>query len=391
MKLLELSLVLSFLSMTLASCQNATKRNPVEVLDTLTINQLQLSESSFQKIIEGKKTDLYLLKNKNHALAAFSNYGGRIISLMIPDISGKLTDVVVGLPGVEEYQQSTEPYFGAIIGRYGNRIARGKFSLDGKDYSVPLNNGSNALHGGKKGFQDVIWDARQLDDQTLEFSYLSKDMEEGFPGNLQVKVRYTLTDSNELKIDYEARTDKKTVINLTNHAFFNLNGEGSGSILDHHLQIMSDQYTPVDSTLIPTGKLESVQGSPFDFRASTRIGNRIDANNTQLKNGKGYDHNFVLNIDGGKKMKLAAIAEADRSGIIMEVWTTEPGLQFYSGNFMEGKNTFKGGSKDDFRTAFCLETQHFPDSPNRPEFPGTVLKPGEVYKSSSAYLFKLKE
>lgn len=390
MKLLQISLILSFLGITLLSCQTASEKDSGKVSDTITNNH-KLSRRSFQKTIDGKKADLFLLKNKNHAQAAFTNYGGRIISLLVPDTAGKLTDVVVGLSSLAKYRKSTEPYFGALIGRYGNRIAGGKFSLDGNNYAVPINNGPNSLHGGKRGFQDVIWDANQLDDQTLEFSYLSKDMEEGFPGNLQVVVRYTLTDENELKINYEARTDKKTIINLTNHAFFNLNGEGSGSILDHQLQIMADQYTPVDSTLIPTGKLEAVQGGPFDFRASTRIGNRIDEDNIQLKNGKGYDHNFVLNVSGGKKMKLAAIAEGERSGIIMEVWTTEPGLQFYSGNFMQGKNTFKGGSKDDFRTAFCLETQHFPDSPNQPEFPTTVLKPGEVYKTSSAYVFSLKK
>ena len=390
MKLIRISPLLIFGGIILISCQNASQNNSVKVLDTIT-NHHHLRRSSYQKTIDGKKTDLYLIKNKNQVSAAFTNYGARIISLLVPDASGKLTDVVVGFSSIEKYRRSTEPYFGATIGRYGNRIAGGSFSLDGHNYSTTINNGPNTLHGGKKGFQDVIWDAKQLDAQTLEFSYLSKDMEEGFPGNLQVLVRYTLTDKNELKINYEARTDKKTIINLTNHAFFNLNGEGSGSVLDHYLQVMADQYTPVDSTLIPTGKLEPVQGSPFDFRAATKIGSRIEEDHIQLKNGKGYDHNFVLNVSGGKKMRLAAIAEGDQSGITMEVWTTEPGLQFYSGNFMESKNTFKGGSKDDFRTAFCLETQHFPDSPNQPEFPTTVLKPEGLYKSSSSYVFGLKK
>lgn len=391
MKLIKSTLLLSLLGITLVSCQLTSEKQTEKVSDTLANTQLELSRVSFQKTIDDKKTDLYFLKNKNHVKAAFTNYGARIIGLLVPDTSGKLIDVVVGLPGVKEYQQSTEPYFGAIIGRYGNRIAGGKFSIDDINYTVPLNNGPNSLHGGKKGFQDVIWDAEQLDDQTLEFSYLSKDMEEGFPGNLQVVVRYTLTDANELEINYEAYTDKKTVVNLTNHAFFNLNGEGSGSILDHQLQIMADQFTPVDSTLIPTGILETVQGSPFDFRVLTRIGNRIDEDHIQLKNGKGYDHNFVLNVPRSQKKKMAAIVEGDRSGIIMEVWTTEPGLQFYSGNFMQGKNTFKGGSKDDFRTAFCLETQHFPDSPNQPEFPTTILKPGKMYKTSTTYAFSIKK
>lgn len=352
-------------------------------------NAVQLTKGSFQKTIDGKKTDLYILKNRNNAEAAFTNYGARIVSLIVPDRSGKLTDIVVGLSGLEEYKNSTEPYFGATIGRYGNRIARGKFTIDGKGYSLFINNSPNSLHGGKKGFQDVVWDAKQVNEHTLEFSYLSKDMEEGYPGNLQVKVIYTLTDENELKIDYEATTDKKTIVNLTNHAFFNLNGEGSGSILDHRLQINAEWYTPVDSALIPTGKLEPVQGTPFDFRKPARIGERIGVQNIQLKHGKGYDHNYVLNPANGEELQLAAIVQGERSGIIMEVFTREPGLQFYSGNFMQGKNKFKGGSRDDLRTAFCLETQHFPDSPNQPAFPSTILNPAEVYKTSSVYKFSV--
>ncbi|MFA6944513.1 MAG: aldose epimerase family protein [Pedobacter sp.] len=369
---------------TVFACNNVSTRNSGKVSDTLS-NGKVLSKDSFQKTVDGKRTSLYILKNKNRAEAAFTNYGARIVSLIIPDQSGKLTDVVVGLPGTVEYQRSTEPYFGATIGRYGNRIARGKFTLDGTVYSLFINNSPNSLHGGKKGFQDVVWDARQVNGQTLEFSYLSKDMEEGYPGNLKVKVIYTLTDENELKIDYEATTDKRTIINLTNHAFFNMNGEGSGDILNHILQINADQYTPVDSTLIPAGGPESVEGSPFDFRKATRIGEKIDEDHIQLKNGKGYDHNFVLNSGKGKEMKLAAIVKGDRSGIVMEVFTQEPGLQFYSGNFMQAKNTFKNGSKDEFRTAFCLETQHFPDSPNQPTFPTTILNPAEVYKTSTIY------
>jgi aldose 1-epimerase len=349
------------------------------------------SKTAFQTLIDGKNTDLFILRNKNKAEAAFTNYGARIVSLRVPDQSGKLTDVVVGFAGVEAYRQSTEPYFGATIGRYGNRIAGGKFKLDGQEYSIFINNTPNALHGGKKGFQDVVWDARQVNDQTLEFSYLSKDMEEGFPGNLQVKVIYSLSDDNELIINYEASTDKKTIVNLTNHAFFNLNGEGSGNILNHSLQINAAQYTPVDSTLIPLGKIESVAGSPFDFRKAVKIGDRIENNTIQLKYGKGYDHNYVLNPAESGKIKSAAIARGDQSGIVMEVYTQEPGLQFYSGNFMQGKNTFKGGSKDDFRTAFCLETQHFPDSPNQPAFPATVLKPGDLYKTSTVYKFSVSK
>lgn len=350
-----------------------------------------LSKDSFQQTIDGKRTDLYVLKNKNNAEASFTNYGGRLVSLLVPDKEGKLTDVVVGFSSAEQYKKSTEPYFGATIGRFGNRIAKGKFTLDGKAYTLFTNNGVNTLHGGKKGFQDVVWDARQTDGQTVEFTYLSKDMEEGYPGNLNVKVIYTLTDNNELKMDYEATTDKKTVINLTNHAFFNLNGEGSGQILSHKVQINADRYTPVDSTLIPTGQLEPVEGTPFDFRKPVTIGERIENDNIQLKSGKGYDHNYVLNPGKGEGLNLAATVWGDKSGIMMEVYTQEPGLQFYSGNFMQSKNTFKGGSKDDFRTAFCMETQHFPDSPNQPSFPTTVLKPTDVYKTSSIYKFSVQK
>ncbi len=389
--ILQLKLILPcFCLLALFACNSAKEKDLGITSDSSSIYNLQ-SKAAFQKIIDGKNTDLFILRNKNSAEAAFTNYGARILSLGIPDRSGKLTDVVVGFPDVEAYQKSTEPYFGATIGRYGNRIAKGKFILDGKEYSVFINNSPNALHGGKKGFQDVVWDVKQLNDQTLEFSYLSKDMEEGFPGNLQVKVIYTLSDDNELMINYEAFTDKKTIVNLTNHAFFNLNGEGSGSILNHTLQINAEQYTPVDSTLIPIGKMESVAGSPFDFQKVTRIGDRIDDDNIQLKYGKGYDHNYVLIPSKSGVMKAAAIVTGEKSGIVMEVFTQEPGLQFYSGNFMQGKNNFKGGSKDDFRTAFCLETQHFPDSPNQPAFPTTILNPGEVYKTTTVYKFSVKK
>ncbi len=355
---------------------------------TLETAGTSLAKEGFQEDVNGKKTDLYILKNKNNVQVAITNYGGRVVSLLVPDKAGKMTDVVVGFKSVDEYKNSSEPYFGATIGRVGNRIAKGKFKIDGKEYFVKPNNKQNALHGGKNGFQSVVWDANQPDDKTLELSYLSKDMEEGFPGNLNVKVVYSLTDDNELKIDYSATTDKKTVVNLTNHAFFNLNGEGNGTILNHTLLINADRYSPVDSTLIPTGELKAVAGTPFDFTKPAAIGARIEEKNEQLKNGGGYDHNYVLKA-ASSGMTHAASVTGDKSGIVMDVYTVEPGLQFYSGNFMQSKNIFKGGAKDDFRTAFCLETQHFPDAPNQPSFPKIELNPGETYKTSSVYKFSV--
>lgn len=346
--------------------------------------------SAFDQVVDGKPTALYVLKNKNNMQAKFTNYGGRLVSLLVPDKDGKLTDVVVGLNSVEAYKNSTEPYFGATIGRYGNRIANGKFSIDGTEYTLFKNNGAHTLHGGKKGYQYVVWDAQQPNDHTLVLNYLSKDMEEGYPGNVNVKVTYSLTDDNEVKMEYEATTDKKTVVNLTNHAFFNLNGEGSGTILNHIVQINADRYNPVDAGLIPLGPLAPVAGTPFDFRTPTAIGARIEADNVQLKNGVGYDHNFILN-PASNGLNHAATVVGDKSGIVMDIYTQEPGLQFYSGNFMKSKNTFKGGAKDDFRTAFAMETQHYPDSPNRPEYPTTILSPGQTYHTVSVYKFSTRK
>lgn len=355
--------------------------------------------ASFRGLVDGRPTALYILKNKNNVEVAVTNYGARVVSLLVPDKSGRFTDVVVGYDSIGKYVHQPEAFFGAIVGRYGNRIAKGKFKLGGKEYTLAANNGPNHLHGGKKGFGKMVWDARQLDDQTLELTYLSKDGEEGYPGNLQVKARYTLSNDsgNELKIDYEATTDQATVLNLTNHSYFNLNGQGSGTINNHLLQINADSYTPVDSTLIPTGKIEPVAGTPLDFRQPTAIGSRIGADNLQLKYGKGYDHNFVLNPDkgvgssGGGGLNLAATALGDQSGIFMEVYTLEPGVQFYGGNFMTGSNPIKDGKKDDYRTAFCLETQHYPDSPNEPSFPSTELVPGKLYKTETVYKFSVKK
>jgi aldose 1-epimerase len=384
-----------FVFLAAASCNDNTKQEKTEDsnnMDTATMVSYSLpGKKSFQQMMDGKQTDLYVLKNTNNMQVAITNYGGRLVSLLVPGSDNKLVDMVVGFDSVQQYQTSTEPYFGATIGRYGNRIAKGKFSLDGKKYSLFTNNGPNTLHGGKKGFQYVVWDAKQIVDSILQLTYLSKDMEEGYPGNLQVKVVYQLTDNNELKITYEATTDKKTIINLTNHAFFNLNGQGSGTINNHLLFINADNYTPVDSTLIPTGKIVPVANTPFDFRKPVAIGKNLDANDEQLKNGKGYDHNFVLKKNTSAGLNHAATVTADKTNIVMDVFTQEPGLQFYGGNFMQSRNTMKGGNKDDFRTAFCLETQHFPDSPNQPAFPSTVLEPGKIYSSSSVYKFSIKK
>jgi len=370
---------LALASLVFASCQSNAGSDKEQT------NVAAKNEISFDTILNDKKVDIYHLENKNGIKASFTNFGARITSLMVPAKDGKMTDVVVGFNSIKDYVKSSEPYFGAIVGRYGNRIAKGTFVIDGVTYHAPTNNGSNMLHGGTKGYQYVVWEAKKLNDTTLQFSYLSKDGEMGFPGNLDVKVTYQLNNDNALVINYEATTDKKTVVNLTNHAFFNLNGEGSGTILDHQLQVFANLYTPVDSTLIPTGRLESVSDTPFDFNQPTAIGKRIEVKDQQLQNGKGYDHNFVLSDKGQRKH--AAKIVGDQSGIVMDVYTDQPGLQFYSGNFMKGKNTFKNGIKDDFRTAFCLETQHFPDSPNQKSFPSTELKPGQLLKSTSIYKF----
>jgi len=390
MKLSNLSLgLLSTCVVLMGACkQSATKTDTSTTMkDSITYGKLP-ADSAFEKTIDGKQTHLFVLKNKNGMEAAITNFGGRLVALLVPDSAGKMIDVSVGMGSVDDYVKSTERYYGATIGRYGNRIAKGHFTIEGKQYTLATNNAPNTLHGGKKGYQDVVWDAKKINDQTLELTYLSKDMEEGFPGNLKVKVTYSLTDDNGFKCDYEATTDKTTVINLTNHAYFNLNGEGSGTILNHLVQFKADTYTPVDSTLIPTGKIEPVKGTPFDFTTATTIGARINDANEQLKNGKGYDHNFVLN-----KHTIAdpiAIVKGDKTGIVMEIYTEEPAMQFYSGNFMQAKNTMKYGEKDDYRTAFAMETQHYPDSPNQPQFPSTVLKPGQTYKTESLYKFKTK-
>ncbi len=343
----------------------------------------------FGKTSDGQPVDLYVLTNKNGVEAAITNYGGAVVSLKVPDRNGKFGDVVLGYDSLDGYVND-KSYFGAIVGRYGNRIGHAQFSLDGTTYTLAKNNGENSLHGGIKGFNKAVWAAKELpakNGQSLELTYLSKDGEEGFPGNLHVRVVYTLTDSNELKIEYSATTDKKTVVNLTNHTYFNLAGPGSGDILGHQLVIEADKFTPVDASLIPTGELRDVQGTPLDFRKATAIGARIDQDDEQLKLGHGYDHNFVLRRAAGAPISLAARVAEPNTGRVLEVWTTEPGVQFYTGNFLDGTARGKGGLTYARRSAFCLETQHFPDSPNQPKFPSVVLNPGEKYSTTTTYKF----
>ena len=342
---------------------------------------------------QGTPVDEVTLKNSHGVELHAISYGGIITSLKVPDRAGKPGDIVLGFDKPESYwADPPPPFFGAIVGRYGNRIGKGKFTLDGKPYSLATNNGVNHLHGGNKGFDKVLWAIATKDapegSQAI-FSRTSKDGEEGYPGNLQVRVTYTLTEKNELIVDYHATTDKATPVNLTQHSYFNLAGEGSGDILGHQLTIDADRYTPVDDTLIPTGELAPVQGTPFDFRQPTAIGARIDQDNPQLKNGKGYDHNWVLTRKGTGLQHAARLTDP-KSGRTMDVATTEPGLQFYSGNFLDGTIKGKAGHVYAHRSGLCLETQHFPDSPNKPNFPSTILQPGKAYESRTVFTFSVK-
>jgi aldose 1-epimerase len=349
------------------------------------------SEPAVQKVSfgvtrEGKPVNLYTLTNAHGMEVQAMTYGGIVVSLRVPDKNGKIADVVLGYDKLDGYLDKT-PYFGAI----GNRIANGSFTLDGVQYTLAKNDGPNTLHGGLKAFDKVVWDAtseQHNGSSAVVFTYTSKDGEEGFPGNLKVKVTYTLTDKNELDIDYEATTDKATPVNLTHHSYFNLAGEGSGDILQHELMLNADHFTPVDKNLIPTGELRPVRGTPFDFTRATAIGARIDQDHEQLVLGRGYDHTFVINRkDNDKGPVLAARVREPRSGRIMEVYTTEPGIQLYTGNFLDGTITGKQGHVYKRRYAFCLETQHFPDSPNHPSFPSTILRPGQTFHSHTTYKF----
>lgn len=341
---------------------------------------------NFRTIPTTMQAKFITLKNKQLKVS-LTNYGARIASLTTADKNGNMVDVVAGFDSVDTYIKATSPYYGATIGRFANRIANARFSLNGIDYQLPVNNGPNSLHGGS-GFHAKVWDIIDGSDEHVTMQLFSPNGEDGYPGDMYVKITFSITD-NALLIAYEAKTDRDTVVNLTNHAYFNLNGEGTGSILNHSLTINANAYTRINENLIPTGTIASVNGSPFDFRETQTIGKCIDTPHEQLQLARGYDHNYVLNKTNTDtdELTLAAKAVGDKSGIYLEVHTTEPGMQLYTGNFMNGTNTFKGGAKDDFRTTFCLETQHFPDSPNQPAFPSTVLSAGAIFKSSSLYRF----
>ena len=346
-----------------------------------------VSKQSFGKTAEGTPVDLYNLTDGTIEVRIMT-YGGIVTSIKTPDRDGKSGDIVLGFDSVDKYIAGS-PYFGAIIGRYGNRIAHGKFELDGKTYSIPKNDGDNSLHGGLRGFDKVVWDAKTIANG-VQFTYLSKDGDQGFPGNLNTTVRYTLTGA-ALRIEYSATTDKATVLNLTNHSYFNLAGEGSGDVLKQRVKINASKFTPVDTTLIPTGELKPVAGTPLDFTKAEAIGARIDATDEQLKNGKGYDHNWVLDRKSDGKLFEAASAEDPGSGRTLKVLTTEPGVQFYSGNFLDGTLIGKSGRAYGRRSAFCLETQHFPDSPNHATFPSTELKAGQRYHTVTVFQFGVEK
>ena len=353
--------------------------------------QARITKENFGKTSDGQNVDIYTLTNRRGSEVKITNYGGIVTSLKVADRKGKRDDIVLGFDNLDAYLKGG-PYFGAIIGRYGNRIAKGRFTLNGHQYTLAVNNGENHLHGGLKGFDKVVWAARPLrvpNGAALRLTYLSKDGEEGYPGNLSVRVIYTLTNADELKIEYWATTDKDTVVNLTSHSYFNLAGQGNGDILNHQLLINARRFTPTDAGSIPTGELKSIKGTPFDFTSAFRIGDRINDDDQQLKFAKGYDHNFFLNGRMGT-LRQAAVVYEPASGRLMEVWTTEPGVQFYTGNFLDGTLTGKDGKVYQQRYGFCLETQHFPDSPNKPSFPSVVLRPGQTYHTTTVYRFSTK-
>jgi aldose 1-epimerase len=349
-------------------------------------------KTTFGQLQDGAPVDLYTLTNRNGCEMKITNYGCIVVSLKIPDKDGMMGDVVLGYETVGEYIENS-PYFGAVVGRYGNRIGGARFTLDGVEYQLAVNDGENHLHGGLKGFDKVLWKGEEVssgEGPAVKFSYLSNDGEEGYPGALSAEITYTLTHDNGLKIDYLATTDKKTVLNLTHHSYFNLAGAGSGDVLGHEMMIDADQFIPAGPGLIPTGELRGVKGTPFDFNTPTTVGARINQDDEQLRIGGGYDHCWVLNkkTEGGLELGVRVYEPA--TGRVMEVYTTEPGVQFYAGNFLDGSNVGKGGKVYEYRSAICLEAQHFPDSPNQPQFPTVVLEPGQEYRNTTIYKFSVK-
>ena len=346
-----------------------------------------LLQSNFRTEVDGKKTDLYILRNKNNMEVCITNFGGRIVSVMVPDKDGQMRDVVLGFDSIQDYIGKPSD-FGASIGRYANRINQGKFTLDGVEYQLPRNNYGHCLHGGPQGFQYRVYDAVQLNPQELQLTYVAKDGEEGFPGNITCKVLMKLTDDNAIDIQYEAETDKPTIVNMTNHSYFNLDGD-AGSNAEHLLTIDADYYTPVDSTFMTTGEIVPVEDTPMDFRTPMPVGERInDFDFVQLKNGNGYDHNWVLNAKGDINRRAASL-KSQKTGIVLDVYTNEPGVQVYAGNFLDGSLTGKKGITYNQRASVCLETQKYPDTPNKPEWPSAVLRPGEKYMSQCIFKFSV--
>ena len=382
----------AFVALSLASCkQNPDQSKSGQVVDLS--QKATIEKSSFGKTKDGQILDLYTLKNLAGMTVQITNFGGTIVSWTAPDKNGKYEDITLGCDSISGYEKGV-PYFGALIGRYGNRIAKGKFSLEGKTYTLAVNNIGNHLHGGIKGFDKVVWTATPIEgpDPSVKMAYTSKDMEEGYPGNLAIEVIYTLQKDNSLKIEYSATTDKTTVVNLTNHAYFNLTGNMNNTILDHEVALNCDKFLPVDKTLIPTGELKNVEGTPFDFLTkSYKIGERInDTLNEQIKFGGGYDHAWIIK-DHTTTIHPAATVYEPTSGRVMEVLTTEPAIQFYTGNFLDGTIKGKGGVIYKKRSGLCLETEHYPDSPNQPKFPTTTLKPKETYTTTTVYRFSVKK
>ena len=369
-------------SFVLISCNNNSGENkPMS----------SIQKEKYGETKDGQQIDLYTLTNKNGVKVSIMNYGAIVQSLYVPDKNNKMQDVVLGFDSLDGYLKMS-PYFGAIVGRYGNRIDKGKFKLNGKEYQLTINDGKNHLHGGTHGFDKRVWQAEEVKSDlgpALKLTYKSADMEEGYPGDLTLNVTYTLTNDNELRIDYSATTDKETILNPTHHSYFNLSGDPNNTILGEKLMIDAEKFTPIDDGLIPTGKLDDVAGTPMDFRKPTKIGSRINDDYEQLKFGHGYDHNWVLNNYNGSVRKVASVYDST-SGIFMEVYTDQPGLQFYSGNFLNGTITGKKGIVYKHRTGLCLEAQHFPDSPNEKDFPPVTLKPGDVYKQTTYYKFSTK-